>query len=98
MMSDNNCYMVVYRLSSEGQRNECLDERMKAYGIYWPMRSSAWIISTKETAVQVRDNLSGCLDGHGKLIVAKLSGEAAWTGHNDKVAEWLHKYLGSKGT
>jgi hypothetical protein len=39
--------------------------------------------------VQVRDSLKACLDSNDKLLVAKLSGEAAWSGHSDDITKWL---------
>jgi CRISPR/Cas system-associated endoribonuclease Cas2 len=82
-------YIVTYDLYKQGQNYTCLTEKLEAYGTHWHMQQSVWIISTNETAAQIRDKLSPCLDSNDKLFVGKLSGEAAWVGYNQKITDWL---------
>lgn len=86
-------YIVCYDLHKEGQNYKCLEEKLQAYGAHWNAQRSVWLIVTNQTAVQVRDNLASCLDSNDKLIVAGLSGEAAWRGYNQDVTDWLQKQL-----
>lgn len=86
-------YIVSYDLHKQGQNYDCIIQKLKAYGTHWHVQGSVWIICTDQTAAQVRDNLSPCLDTNDKLLVAKLSGEAAWYGYNQNVTDWLKKNL-----
>ncbi|MBR7127980.1 MAG: hypothetical protein IKD09_05300 [Lentisphaeria bacterium] len=54
---------------------------------------SAWVITTTKSSVEIRDYLKGKLDKNDKLFVGKLTGEAAWSGESQEVAEWLKKNL-----
>lgn len=82
-------YIVTYDLHKQGQNYSCLTKKLEAYGYYWHMQGSVWIIKTSETCVQIRDNLSSCLDSNDKLFIAKLQGEAAWTGYTQEHTNWL---------
>ena len=85
--------IVAYDLLKAGQNYDCLCEKLNAYPTHWHMQQSVWVLETSQTAVQVRDNLAGCLDTNDKLFVAKLDGEAAWSGYSDKVADWIKSRL-----
>lgn len=87
------CYIVAYDLHEEGQNYNCLHKKLKAYPTHWHMQGSVWIVSTDETAKQIRDHLKPCLDKNDDLFVGKLSGEAAWSGYSGDVSEWLKKFL-----
>jgi CRISPR/Cas system-associated endoribonuclease Cas2 len=86
-------YIVAYDLHKQGQNYECLIQKLKQYGTHWHVQQSVWIVISDQTSSQIRDFLSPCLDTNDKLIVAKLSGEAAWRGYTDAVSQWLKQYL-----
>lgn len=86
-------YIVTYDLHQQGQNYDCIHKKLKDYGTHWHVQGSVWIIKTTQSAVEVRDHLAPCLDSNDKLIVAKLSGEAAWRGYGDKISEWLKSCL-----
>lgn len=88
-----SAYIVSYDLHQQGQNYTCLIEKLKGYGTHWHMQQSVWIVVTNQTAVQIRDNLSPCLDSNDKLFVGKLSGEAAWKGYSSSITQWLKKHL-----
>jgi len=88
-----SCYVVAYDLMKSGQNYECLIKKLKAYGTYWHAQGSVWFVVSDQTAVQIRDSLSSCLDSNDKLIVAKLEGEAAWIGYGKEVSDWLLEQL-----
>lgn len=77
----------------QGQNYDCLYKKLDAYPTRWHAQGSVWVIVTSETAVQIRDKLASCLDANDKLFVARLSGEAAWTGYGKEVSDWLLKQL-----
>lgn len=53
------------------------------------------MISTSQTAAQVRDNLLQAMDADDGLFVARLSGEAAWYGLSEDRGTWLKTQLES---
>jgi len=71
-------YSVTYDLRSPGQDYRSLIDRLKELGAirllesYWTLRS-AW------TAAQIRDDLLAHMDSNDRIMVAGLSGEAAWS-------------------
>lgn len=86
-------FIVTYDLKKQGQNYTCINKKLKEYGTHWHIQGSVWIIVTPENAVQIRDNLNSCLDSNDELFVARLSGEAAWTGYSSAVDDWLLKQL-----
>lgn len=87
-------YQISYDLRK--QRNyDALFERIKAYGNWCHALESCWVISTNQSAAQVRDNLLQAIDGDDGLLVARLSGEAAWYGLEPVVSNWLKTQLES---
>lgn len=86
-------YIVTYDLHSHGQNYDCLFKKLKSYPRWCHMQGSVWVVTSNNTAAQVRDHLSPCLDKNDKLFVGKLSGEAAWVGYPTEVSNWLKKNL-----
>jgi len=87
-------YQISYDLRK--QRNyDALYERIKAYGNWCHALESSWVISTAQSAVQVRDNLRQVLDSDDGLLVTRLSGEAAWYGLSETISTWLKTQLES---
>lgn len=86
-------FIVAYDLHKHGQNYDCITKKIEAYGYYWHMQASVWILKTDQSAVQIRDNLASCIDSNDKLFVGKLSGEAAWLGYDKKVSDWLMETL-----
>lgn len=86
-------YIVAYDLMAQGQNYTCLTTKLKAYPTHWHMQGSVWIHETQQSAVQIRNSLQACLDENDKLMVARLEGEAAWSGCSDKIGQWLEERL-----
>ena len=86
-------YIVTYDLHVQGQNYDCLYKKLKTYPAWFHMQGSAWIVVSNNTATQIRDHLSSCLDKNDKLFVGKLSGEAAWIGYSTTNTDWLKKNL-----
>ncbi|MCE8042448.1 hypothetical protein HOP60_09810 [Halomonas daqingensis] len=86
-------YIVAYDLHTPGQDYKSLREAFEAYGYYYKPLRSTWLIKTTQSSEQIRNNLMRVLDSNDKLIVLKLSGEAAWTNGFDN--DWLQGFLNS---
>lgn len=90
--------MALYQISYDlrKQRNyQALFERIKAYGNWCHALESNWVISTPQSAVQIRDNLRQAMDGDDGLLVVRLMGEAAWYGLDETVGSWLKTQIES---
>lgn len=57
--------------------------------------SPLWVISTPQSAAQVRDNLRQSMDGDDGLLVTRLAGEAAWYGLSENISNWLKTQIES---
>jgi len=91
--------MSVYQINYDlrKQRNyQSLYERIKAYSVWCRPLESCWIISTVQSASQVRDNLRAAMDADDGLLVTKLNGEAAWYGLDDQISSYLKDLLERK--
>lgn len=86
-------YIVAYDLKKHGQNYPCITEKLEAYGTHWHMQASVWIVISTQTVAQIRDNLQQCLDENDELMVARLSGEAAWRGYSTAITLWLKANL-----
>lgn len=86
---------INYDLRQPGRNYESLYEAIKSYGTYWHALDSFWVVSTSQTAQQVRDHLSQFIDRNDRLIVVRMSGEAAWQGLPDQGSTWLKQQLES---
>ena len=88
-----SAYLVTYDLNQRGQNYDCLHKKLGAYPTHWHMQGSVWIIESDETAVQIADKLTSCLDGNDNLFVTELIGQSAWIGFSDDGDEWLQEVL-----
>lgn len=91
-----SAYIIAYDLDKPNQQYDCLKKKLEAYPHHWRFQQSVWLITSSNSAAQVRDNLSSCLDSGDKIFVAKLDGEAAWMGYTDEGNDWLKKLLTGK--
>ena len=66
---------------------------IKSFGTWWHHLASTWIVKSDQTAAAVRDMLKSHVDSGDELLVAVLSGEAAWIGINDQGSAWLKDNL-----
>ncbi|MBS4040090.1 MAG: hypothetical protein KGZ81_05775 [Flavobacteriales bacterium] len=86
-------YIISYDLSNPGQNYEELLKRIKSSYAWARLGGSAYVVITESTAVQIRDNLTPCLDRNDKLFVGTLNAPAAWIGLGDEVSQWLRNNL-----
>ena len=86
-------YMIGYDLNKSGQDYTKLKEEIKKIGDWWHCLDSTWIVKSDSTAVEIRNHLKKFIDSNDELLVARLSGDAAWTGFNKDCSDWLLKNL-----
>ncbi|PEL71142.1 hypothetical protein CN637_03850 [Bacillus toyonensis] len=81
-------YAVTYDLMSPGQDYSDLHEKLKSYA-YSKNFESFWIIDTKKSASDIRDELKALIDSNDKLFVIEV--EKHWASFNipDGMVNWL---------
>lgn len=88
--------LIGYDLNKNGQNYTDLIKEIKeiANG-WWKHLDSTFIINTDLSPREVRDILKQHLDSNDELLVCTLTGQAAWTGFNDRGSNWLNENLKS---
>jgi hypothetical protein len=88
-------YLIGYDLNRPRGPDDYPDliKAIKVFGTWWHNLDSTWIVRSDLTAVEIRDQLSPLIDSGDELLVATLSGEAAWIGFNNKGSDWLKENL-----
>ena len=83
-------YLIGYDLNKTGKDYESLIQKIKnSFSTWWHHLDSTWIVKSNLTAVAIRDMLIPLIDKDNELLIVGLTGEAAWTGFNDKGSKWL---------
>ncbi len=91
--------MSVYQINYDlrKQRNyQSLYDQIKAYPSWCRPLESCWIISTNQSASQVREHLRAVMDADDGLLITQLNGEAAWYGLDTQVSSHLKDMLERK--
>jgi len=80
------CYSISYDLIKPGQNYDSLLAHLRQLGAE-RILASQWGLKSTRPAEQIRNDLRRFLDGNDRLLVAGLTGEAAWAnllvGHDD---------------
>lgn len=88
-------YQIDYDLRKQ-RDYAALYERIRQYGTYCRVLESSWVISTNQTAAQVRDYLAQAMDKDDGLLVTLLANEAAWQGLTTEAGNWLKQQMERK--
>jgi hypothetical protein len=57
-----SAYVVCYDLLKQGQNYNCLTDKIKSFGTYWNTQQSVWIVISQQSAEQIREYLTPCLE------------------------------------
>ena len=69
---------IGYDLDKPGQNYQQLIGRLRQLGAVNHMRSD-WLLTTTHSAEAIRNDLQRFMDSNDRILVAVLSGEAAWS-------------------
>jgi len=86
-------HIIGYDLRRPGQDYTNLENAIKGFATWWHNLDSTWLVTTHWSAEQIRDDLMQHIDANDKLLVAKLSGEAAWYGFSPEGSQWIKTQL-----
>lgn len=88
-------YMVGYDLNKPRANDDYknLIAKLQTYTKWWHYLDSTWIIQSNQTSTQIRDTLKAYIDSGDELLVAKLTGEAAWHGFDANASTTLKDIL-----
>lgn len=86
-------FMVSYDLHKQGQNYTCLTDKLNDYVTHWHLQGSVWLIESESPAAVIAKALAECLDANDKLVVVKLSRDAALSGYGDDAVAWLDAHL-----
>ena len=86
-------YIISYDLKSPGQSYEKVHKVIDGYHGWAKLGGSAYVVSTEETASQIRDKLMDVMDSNDQLFVGVVKAPAAWFGMGDEVSDWLKNTL-----
>lgn len=91
-------YLIGYDLNKEGEQYSVANARLRreikaSFGTWWAHLDSTFIVKSDLSAVAIRDRLREVIDRDDELLVACLSGEAAWAGFGDRASTWLKTHI-----
>ncbi|AKU92768.1 hypothetical protein [Vulgatibacter incomptus] len=67
-----------------------LYELLEKKGAYWHLLDSTWLLETKQTAENLRNELLQVLDGDDRILVINITTQsAAWSGFSEEGSEWI---------
>jgi hypothetical protein len=81
--------IISYDLKNPGRNYEPLIQRIKQLGPWARLGGSAYLISTANSVVQVRDFLWQVMDSSDSIYVGVAPAPAAWHGMPDDVGKWI---------
>jgi hypothetical protein len=73
-------FIIGCRLTRPGDDYQDLIGAVETLGAAWPCFPSAWVVDTHRSAAEIRDQLKPFIGANDDLLVAELTGEAAWHG------------------
>ena len=81
--------IVFFDLADPTANRTALVRKIKSYGQSARLGDSAYLISTSEAPVAVRDKMSTVLRHGDRLYVGLAPAPAAWSGLPDAVSNWI---------
>ena len=84
-------YIIACTMTSPGRDYIGLTEAVAALGEFWPCTPSLWIVTSERAAGDIRDELKSHLGPNDELIVAELTGQAAWRGADAHFSEGMKR-------
>jgi hypothetical protein len=74
------CYLIGCKLTSPGRDYRELFDAVENLGDAFHCLDASWAVNTQKTAAEIRDELKRFINQNDDLLVAELTGRAAWRG------------------
>ena len=84
-------YIVSCTLTSPGRDYVALSEAAAGLGDLWPCTPAIWLLTSTHSAAEIRDALKPHLGAMDEILVAELTGRAAWRGADGHFSEGLKR-------
>lgn len=84
-------YIIGCALRTPGRDYVELIEAIEGLGEAWPCTPSMWVVTSESPAADIRDALKPYLGPSDELLVAELSGQAAWRGADARFTSTLKR-------
>lgn len=84
--------IVSYDLCSTDKNYDDLYKYLKSFSDWAKITESTWFISSEKTCATIRDEIMKIVDSNDRVIVAELTGVAAWCNIICK-SEYLKEHL-----
>lgn len=88
-MKGKQVLIVFFNLADPPTNRAALVRKIKSYGLPARLGDSAYLISTNESPVAVRDKINTVLRRDDRLYVGVAPAPSAWTGMPDAVSNWI---------
>jgi len=90
------CYIVACGLRSPGADTVQFEQALAALTEErWPCLATTWIVRAHLSAAELRDGLKPSLGPTDELLVAELTGQAAWRSASLTSANGLREFFGA---
>lgn len=80
--------LVTYDLRKQGRNYSGVHEYLKKYVHCKPLES-VWVLDTKRTTAQIRDDLKAIVDANDGIFVTRLVKDCAWINCGN-ISEWMN--------
>jgi len=85
----NEILIITYDLKNPSFNFETLIQRIKYFGAWAKLGTSAFLIFTSASPTEVRDYLKEVLTENDKLFISVIKAPAAWFGIGNEVSSWI---------
>lgn len=81
-------FLISYNLIDE-KDSKAIQDRIKTYNRSSQILENAWLISSSQSAIEIRDHVYRSTDNDDKIFVCRLSGNWSTKNVDIEVDDWL---------
>ncbi|HCB1233522.1 TPA: hypothetical protein UO054_005294 [Klebsiella pneumoniae] len=70
-------YLICYELVTNKDDSRLI-AKLKSFGIWGRVIGNTWVIQSDKNFVELRDEISECIENNDRLLVVKTDNAAAW--------------------
>jgi hypothetical protein len=92
-MNTQRTIQINYDLRTPGRNYEPLYAYIKSHGVWAHPLQSMWLIRTRKTASQIRDELKTKVDSNDHVLTLDVTGDAWASNFDDSHIQWLYGHM-----